>query len=116
LPCCEIQLNGRERRTAVTGGAGRAEFAHIPIGAQLRVASVVDDERLQSELFTMPAASGVRVLLMTQTSGLLDDTAETTSAPTVNRSDTTVRLAVVYLTLLAFALLVAEKRRRDRRR
>ena len=50
--------------TARTGPDGRAQFAHLPIGATVRVSALVDGERLESEAFAMPSESGIRVLLI----------------------------------------------------
>jgi hypothetical protein len=60
----EVEVAGGKTESARTGPEGRAQFAHLPIGAQLRVWSVVDGERLESDTFEMPAESGVRVLLV----------------------------------------------------
>lgn len=60
----EADLGGGQVQRAVTGEKGRAEFAHVPVGARVRVSAVVRAERLQSETFAMPAESGVRVLLV----------------------------------------------------
>jgi hypothetical protein len=60
----EVEVTGGKIESARTGSDGRAQFAHLPIGARLRVWSVVDGERLESDAFDMPAESGVRVLLV----------------------------------------------------
>jgi hypothetical protein len=54
---------GRVER-ARTGADGRAQFAHLPIGARVQVTTTVDGESLVSEAFEMPAESGVRLLLV----------------------------------------------------
>jgi hypothetical protein len=50
--------------TARTAADGRAQFAHLPIGGSVRISALVDGERLESEAFTMPSESGIRVLLI----------------------------------------------------
>lgn len=60
----EVEVAGGKIESARTGPDGRAQFAHIPIGARLRAWSSVDGERLESDSFEMPAESGVRVLLV----------------------------------------------------
>jgi hypothetical protein len=60
----EVEVAGGKIDSARTGPDGRAQFAHLPIGAGVRVWSVVEGERLQSDTFAMPAESGVRVLLV----------------------------------------------------
>ena len=59
----QIEIAGRIDR-AVTGADGRAQFAHLPIGATVQATAVVDGEALASERFEMAAESGIRVLLI----------------------------------------------------
>jgi len=58
-----IDVAGRQE-TARTGADGRAQFAHLPVGAAVRVSAIVENQRLTSETFALPAESGVRVLLV----------------------------------------------------
>jgi hypothetical protein len=60
----ELETDGSGTRRAVTAGMGRAEFAHVPIGAIVRATAMVSGESLSSEAFSMPAESGVRLLLV----------------------------------------------------
>jgi hypothetical protein len=60
----EVEVVGGKIESARTGPDGRAQFAHLPIGARVHAWSAVDDERLESDSFEMPAESGVRVLLV----------------------------------------------------
>jgi hypothetical protein len=60
----ELEVAGGKIESARTRPDGRAQFAHLPIGARVRVWSAVDGERLESDSFSMPAESGVRVLLV----------------------------------------------------
>lgn len=59
-----VDLAGGKRETARTGADGRAQFAHLPVGAQVRVATAVEGQQLRSEAFVLPAESGVRVLFV----------------------------------------------------
>jgi hypothetical protein len=59
-----VDFSGGKRETAQTGPDGRAQFAHLPVGAQVRVTTTVEGERLSSETFVLPAESGVRVLFV----------------------------------------------------
>lgn len=60
----EVEVVGGKIESARTGPDGRAQFAHLPIGARVHAWSAVDGERLESDSFEMPAESGVRVLLV----------------------------------------------------
>ena len=60
----EVEVAGGRIASARTGADGRAQFAHLPIGARVRAFSTVDGERLESDRFDIPAESGVRVLLV----------------------------------------------------
>ena len=117
----EVELNGSETRQAFTGAKGRAEFAHLPIGAGVRVTASVGGERLQSDVFPMPAESGLRVLLVTGTGDpsepetISAGSALATLPPPVADSVTTtgaVRITVVALTLLAIAFFGRQWRSR----
>jgi hypothetical protein len=61
----DLEMTGGKVESAVTGADGRAEFAHVPIGAQVRASATVDGEPLVSQTFQVPAQSGVRLLLVT---------------------------------------------------
>ena len=61
----DVELTvGGAVRTAKTNEAGRAEFSGLPIGTRVRAATVVDGERLQSQEFDVPAAGGIRLMLV----------------------------------------------------
>jgi hypothetical protein len=60
----EIEVAGGKVASARTAADGRAQFAHLPVGARVRAWAVVGGERLESDNFDMPAQSGVRVLLV----------------------------------------------------
>ena len=47
-----------------TGESGRAEFSGLRPGAQVKAVAVVGGERLESQEFPVPAAGGIRVLLV----------------------------------------------------
>jgi hypothetical protein len=59
-----LEVAGGAAQTATTGADGRAQFAHLPIGSRVTASAVVNEEPLLSEEFSMPAESGVRVLLV----------------------------------------------------
>jgi hypothetical protein len=60
----ELEVAAGKRESARTGPDGRAQFAHLPIGALVRARATVGGEQLESDDFEMPAQSGVRVLLV----------------------------------------------------
>jgi hypothetical protein len=60
----ELQVAGTVPQSSRTGSDGRAQFAHLPIGAKVRASASVRGERLESDVFEMPATSGVRLLLI----------------------------------------------------
>jgi hypothetical protein len=57
-------VSGGSQEMARTGSDGRAQFAHLPVGAQVRVSAVVTNQQLTSDAFVLPADSGVRILLV----------------------------------------------------
>lgn len=75
-----VDVAGGRRETAPTGSDGRAQFAHLPVGADVRVSALVENQRLTSETFSLPADSGVRVLLV------VDDGASDASAAVTRTS------------------------------
>lgn len=60
----DLEVTGGTPLHAPTKTQGRAEFAHLPVGAEVRASAVVNGERLQSDVFRMPAEAGVRILLI----------------------------------------------------
>lgn len=60
----DLEVTGQTPLHAPAMAQGRAEFAHLPIGAEVRASAIVNGERLQSDAFRMPAESGVRILLI----------------------------------------------------
>jgi hypothetical protein len=60
----ELDVAGGKIESARTGPDGRAQFAHLPIGARVRAWATVGGERLESDSFAMAAESGMRVLLV----------------------------------------------------
>ena len=60
-----VELHGAgDIRRATTGADGRAQFASVPPGARVHANAVVDGERLESTTFEVPAAGGVRTILV----------------------------------------------------
>jgi len=47
-----------------TGATGRAEFTGLRPGARVRAVTIVGNERLESQEFSVPAQGGIRVLLV----------------------------------------------------
>jgi hypothetical protein len=76
----DVEVAGGKIESARTGPDGRAQFAHLPIGARVRARASVEGERLESDSFEMPAQSGVRVLLVAG-SGAGAPTESSTSLP-----------------------------------
>jgi len=130
----EVEVAGGKLETAKTGADGRAQFAHLPIGARVRTSATIDGERLASEPFDMPAASGVRVLLVAgdgaASAGItLSPSALTSPHPSAgpvtpaipqpvvpSSSDTRVaaiRGALATATIFAFGLLFYNRTRRQ---
>ena len=60
-----VELTGSSGSTqATTNAEGRAEFAGIAAGVELKAVAVVAGERLESQSFVMPSAGGVRLALI----------------------------------------------------
>lgn len=55
---------GSVSRTAISDDQGRAEFKDLPAGSNWRAEATVDGETLVSDPFTVPAAGGLRVILV----------------------------------------------------
>lgn len=60
----DLEVAGAPAQHARTGTDGRAQFAHLPIGARVRASAIIDGQRLESDYFEIPAESGVRILLV----------------------------------------------------
>ncbi len=56
--------DGSTRRTATTDGAGRAEFSGLTPGTRLKARAVVAGQSLESQEFAVPAAGGIRLMLV----------------------------------------------------
>jgi hypothetical protein len=64
VPGVDVELHGAgDVRHATTGADGRAAFTAVPAGAHVHAVAVVDNERLTSIEFDMPAGGGVRTIL-----------------------------------------------------
>lgn len=50
--------------TATTGDDGRALFPALTVGDTVQASTMLDGERLETQLITMPALAGVRVMLV----------------------------------------------------
>ena len=61
----DVELRmGAASRTARTNEAGRAEFTSLNPGVRVRATTTVDGQRLESQEFEVPAAGGVRLMLV----------------------------------------------------
>ena len=122
-----LDVDGRDTHQQVTGAQGRAEFAHLPVGARARAWAVVENERLESDSFQVSGDSGLRVLLIAGAgAGAAVDAghglpaAAAAASPTTAVADpaadagqgaTIVRVVVASITVLAFALAGLRLRR-----
>lgn len=129
----DLEVTGQAPLHAPAKAQGRAEFAHLPIGAEVRASAIVNGERLQSDAFRMPAESGVRILLIAGAGASAAPAAalppghpavEATPAPAAvspaapaadQQGVVMVRRAVIAMTALAFAAVFAQWWRRRRR-
>jgi len=65
MPGQTVELSGAgDNRTAQTDEAGRATFTGVPPGTRVKVAVVVNGERVESQEFVVPPAGGIRVMLV----------------------------------------------------
>jgi hypothetical protein len=65
VPGQRVQVTvGSATRTATTDEQGRAEFKDLPRGTEARAEVTVDGEQLVSQPFQVPAAGGLRVILV----------------------------------------------------
>ena len=65
LPGVLVELHGAgDVRRGTTGADGRAQFASVPAGARVHATAAVNGERLESTTFDVPAAGGVRTILV----------------------------------------------------
>jgi hypothetical protein len=67
-----VELTGADGapKTAQTDAAGRATFSGLAPGTRVKAAVVVDGERVESQEFSVPAAGGVRVMLVATDAGI----------------------------------------------
>ena len=87
----EMAVAGGKVDSAVTGDDGRAQFAHLPVGGDVQVSTTVAGVRLESNSFTMPADSGVRILLIAGEGSAI---AAAGAQPPVGPSSTTATVPV----------------------
>jgi hypothetical protein len=65
LPGQTVDLSGPGiSKTAKTDDAGRATFSGLAPGTRVKAAVVVDGERVESQEFDVPAAGGIRLMLV----------------------------------------------------
>jgi hypothetical protein len=60
----ELQAAGGTALEAVTNTSGRAEFKALASGTRVKAVAIVDGEHLESQEFAVPAAGGVRLMLV----------------------------------------------------
>lgn len=81
---------GGQTRTATTDAEGRAEFTGLPAGAAATAKATVDGEEMTSQPFDVPAAGGLRVILVAGLAAVADrrakEEAESRAAPPVTGS------------------------------
>lgn len=63
-------------RTATTDDAGRATFSGVPPGTRVKALVVVSGERVQSQEFDVPAAGGIRLMLVATDAAIEQKAAE----------------------------------------
>lgn len=79
----QVELTiGASRREATTDESGRAEFTGLRPGEQVQASTTVDGARRESQLITMPAQGGVRVMLVVPDAGAAPPVAEQPGATT----------------------------------
>jgi hypothetical protein len=130
-----VTIEGGTIHSARTGADGRAEFAHLQVGRRLRASVTVGSEQLESDVFEMPATSGVRLLLVTDrgrataggeaTAATVPPTSAAFIPATVSEVQTDARrndddvavtaIRAVLATTTALALAAAWLKRRPRR-
>lgn len=66
----ELTSAGGAPTTAQSDAAGRATFSGLAPGTRVKAAVVVDGERVGSQEFSVPAAGGVRVMLVATDAGI----------------------------------------------
>jgi hypothetical protein len=72
-----VELSGRGfSRTATTDDAGRATFSGVPPGTRVKAVVVVSGERVQSQEFDVPAAGGIRLMLVATDAAIEQKAAE----------------------------------------
>lgn len=73
---------GTSTREGTTGATGRAEFAGLRPGQQVKASTTFDGTRAESQVITMPSQGGVRVLLVVPaTAGAEPPNAPTSEPP-----------------------------------
>src|SRR5260221_3891966 len=77
LPGQTVDLSGPGvSKTARTDDAGRATFSGLAPGTRVKAAVVVDGERVESQEFDVPAAGGIRLMLVSTDAGIEKKAAE----------------------------------------
>jgi hypothetical protein len=71
----DLVVDGTPRRQN-TNASGRAEFSGLHPGVRVKASVVIDGERLDSQEFPVPAAGGIRLLLVASDPGAAAPTAE----------------------------------------
>jgi hypothetical protein len=65
VPSLTVEIAGEAiRRSAVTDAAGRVEFTGLTPGSQVTARATVAGESLESQVFTVPASGGIRLMLV----------------------------------------------------
>ena len=64
LPGQRVEITGDAQASGTTNESGRAEFPSLRPGATIKAIAVVDGEKLESQQIQVPAAGGIRVMLV----------------------------------------------------
>ena len=64
LPGQRVEITGDAQASGTTNESGRAEFPNLRPGATIKATAVVDGEKLESQQIQVPAAGGIRVMLV----------------------------------------------------
>ncbi len=59
-----VEMTGGASKTAKTDGSGRATFTGVQPGARVKVRTTVGTETIESQEFGVPAAGGIRLMLV----------------------------------------------------
>lgn len=82
-------------KTATTGADGRATFSDLPAGALFQAATTVDGEPLQTDPFPVPAAGGIRVMIIAGLGGAPAQATDPHGTPTEAADANSFRMGAI---------------------